>query len=335
MPPLSAFDSVMMSGVTPACSQANIVPVRPKPVKISSKISNAPQRSAIPRRRCSVPASWKRIPPAPCTSGSTISAGDAFGMPRQHQFERIAARRIRRQIDDDMLRQRAAEHIMHPGIGIAHRHRAGGVAVIAALERDELGLSRLAAIDPVLLRHLHRDLDRDRAGFRKEHAIEVARQQRREPPRQGQGLLVDQAAEHHMRHLGELPLHRLPDVRMVVAVAGGPPRRDAVDQLAAVGEHDAAARACARPQAAAAPSSSAYRAARRGRARLRTSDFDPSSAIIGQTCPLSMNSHGRSSARWTRRTCAARLCRPAGTAISGSSATAGGSCRSPATIILA
>ena len=32
-----------------------------------------------------------------------------------------------------------------------------------------------------------------------------------------------------------------PDVRMIVAVAGGPPRRDAVDQLAPVGEHDAAA----------------------------------------------------------------------------------------------
>src|SRR5207253_1517671 len=44
-----------------------------------------------------------------------------------------------------------------------------------------------------------------------------------------------------MRHGGELPFHRLPDVRMVVAVAGSPPRRDAVDQFATVGEHDAAA----------------------------------------------------------------------------------------------
>ena len=40
VPPVSAFPTVMMSGTTPACSQANIVPVRPKPVKISSKISS-------------------------------------------------------------------------------------------------------------------------------------------------------------------------------------------------------------------------------------------------------------------------------------------------------
>ena len=40
VPPVSAFDSVMMSGVTSAASQANRLPVRPKPVKISSKISS-------------------------------------------------------------------------------------------------------------------------------------------------------------------------------------------------------------------------------------------------------------------------------------------------------
>jgi len=39
---VSAFDNVMMSGTIPAASQANMVPVRPKPVKISSRISNTP-----------------------------------------------------------------------------------------------------------------------------------------------------------------------------------------------------------------------------------------------------------------------------------------------------
>ena len=38
VPPVKAFESVMMSGKTPAASQANRLPVRPKPVKISSKI---------------------------------------------------------------------------------------------------------------------------------------------------------------------------------------------------------------------------------------------------------------------------------------------------------
>jgi hypothetical protein len=36
VPPVSAFDSVTMSGATAA--DANIAPVRPKPVNISSKI---------------------------------------------------------------------------------------------------------------------------------------------------------------------------------------------------------------------------------------------------------------------------------------------------------
>ena len=129
----------MMSGTTPACSQANIVPVRPKPVKISSKISKAPQRSATARRRCKRRGVMETHAAGALHQRLDDQAGDAVGVPRQHQFERIAARRVRRQIDDDMLRQQAAEHIVHAGVRIAHRHRAGGVAVIAALERDELG----------------------------------------------------------------------------------------------------------------------------------------------------------------------------------------------------
>ena len=58
---------------------------------------------------------------------------------------------------------------------------------------------------------------------------------------------------------------------MVVAVAGRPPRGDAVDQLAPVGEHDARALACAPPLAAAARFSSGRRAARRAVARPCTS----------------------------------------------------------------
>ena len=62
-----------------------------------------------------------------------------------------------------------------------------------------------------------------------------------QPLRQRQRRLVHQAAEHDVRHRRELALDRCADVRMVVAVAGGPPRGDAVDQFAAVGQHDAAA----------------------------------------------------------------------------------------------
>ena len=41
-PPVMAFPMHMMSGSTPACSQAKSFPVRPKPVAISSNISSRP-----------------------------------------------------------------------------------------------------------------------------------------------------------------------------------------------------------------------------------------------------------------------------------------------------
>ncbi|CPL00054.1 adenosylmethionine-8-amino-7-oxononanoate aminotransferase [Bordetella pertussis] len=71
VPPVSALDRVTMSGRTPACSKANIVPVRPKPVKISSKINRMPYRSASSRNRASTCGSCSSMPPAPCTRGST------------------------------------------------------------------------------------------------------------------------------------------------------------------------------------------------------------------------------------------------------------------------
>ena len=51
--------------------------------------------------------------------------------------------------------------------------------------------------------------------------------------------LVRQPPEHHVRHGLQLTLHRLADVGVVVAVAGRPPGRYAIDQLAAVGQDDA------------------------------------------------------------------------------------------------
>ena len=44
-PPVMALPISMMSGCTSACSQANNLPVRPKPVAISSKIRSTPQLS--------------------------------------------------------------------------------------------------------------------------------------------------------------------------------------------------------------------------------------------------------------------------------------------------
>ena len=118
---------------------------------------------------------------------------------------------------------------------------------------------------------------------------------------------------------------------MVVAVAGGPPGGDAVDQLAPVGEHDAAALGAHHRQRRRAPSSSAHRAARCGRARRRTSRAagpviqcvrsasiqSCETAILPVAsnghrleCSHSTNSRRRSSASSSARACAARSPRP-------------------------
>ena len=82
------------------------------------------------------------MPPAPCTSGSTISP--AMSSPRVARKPASAASPggIAWQRQNDMLGQRAGEHRMHPVVGIAHRHGRECVAVIAALESDEARAAR-------------------------------------------------------------------------------------------------------------------------------------------------------------------------------------------------
>src|SRR5207245_2514217 len=64
----------MKSGRIPACSQANIVPVRPKPTAISSAMRCTWWRSQASRSSARYTGSYMRMPPAHCTSGSTITA---------------------------------------------------------------------------------------------------------------------------------------------------------------------------------------------------------------------------------------------------------------------
>ncbi len=67
----------MTSGATPACSAANSAPVRPNPVAISSKMSSTPWSSHASRSTRRYAGEWKDIPPAPCTTGSTITAASS------------------------------------------------------------------------------------------------------------------------------------------------------------------------------------------------------------------------------------------------------------------
>ena len=161
-------------------------------------------------------------------------------MALEQRRQSCRTRLIPRQIEHMMLGQKPVKQRVHSGLRIAYCHRASGVAVIAARKGDEFRAAADAAVEPILHRHLHGDFDRDRAGVGKKHPVEIARHQRSEPPRQGERLLVDQPAEHDMGHHRELALDRGADIGMAIAVTGGPPGGNAVDQLAPVCEHDAA-----------------------------------------------------------------------------------------------
>ena len=78
-PPVSPLDRAIRSGLSPACSEANRVPVRPNPVITSSAISRLPwlcTRSCTARRKS---GRTIRIPDAPWIRGSRITA--AVGVP--------------------------------------------------------------------------------------------------------------------------------------------------------------------------------------------------------------------------------------------------------------
>ena len=69
---MSALPTHITSGRTPAAPAAKNVPVRPNPVAISSKTSTSACSSATSRITRRHSASYTNIPPAPCSSGSTM-----------------------------------------------------------------------------------------------------------------------------------------------------------------------------------------------------------------------------------------------------------------------
>ena len=164
--------------------------------------------------------------------------GDLAGLLAHQGVERRFRGGVDRQGGDDLRRHHPGKQAVHAFFRIADGHRRQGVAVIAALERQEPGAAGDAAVDPVLQRHLHGDLDRHRAAFGEEHVVQVAGQQACKPGGQPIGRLVRQAAEHHVRRALQLCGHRRADVRVIVAVTGGPPGGDAVDKFAPVLQDD-------------------------------------------------------------------------------------------------
>lgn len=102
----------------------------------------------------------------------------------------------------------------------------------------ELG-AFLTAVEIILQRHFHRDLNGDRAGFCNENAVKVTRQHGSQASRERERRFVDHAAEHGVGHGVNLRLHGLYDMGVVIAVRCRPPGGDAVNQLPPVSERQA------------------------------------------------------------------------------------------------
>ena len=78
---------------------------------------------------------------------------DAAGVIQAGRIERLV-KTAGRPFHEDLARQHMREQAMHAGHGIAHRHGAGGIAVITAPGREEAGALLLADALLVLQGHL-------------------------------------------------------------------------------------------------------------------------------------------------------------------------------------
>ena len=152
-PAVSAFDRQTRSGVTAACSHANMRPVRPNPVSTSSAISSVLYWSHNRRTPARNSAGQTIIPPAACSMGS-MSTAATESPPRGAAFH-IAQGRARARLGT------ASGEKARVNIGVfAGRHRADRVAMIGVVESDESTALRLPEVAPVLAGELQRDFHR-------------------------------------------------------------------------------------------------------------------------------------------------------------------------------
>ncbi len=158
VPPVSALDRQMMSGTMPAWSQAKSEPVRPKPVMISSE----DQQAAMARRQRGDRS--QRVGAVEFHAAGALhqrfddDGGEAAALLGQQRVERRERQLVPGQIGYQLRRHVPGQNPMHALFGIADRHGAERVAVIAVAERQEAVAPGFAAVQPILHCHLHRGL---------------------------------------------------------------------------------------------------------------------------------------------------------------------------------
>ena len=176
------------SGATPSCSQANIVPVRPKPVATSSQISSTPWRVAELADRAQVAGRLDQDPGRALDQRLDDHRRDLVAVGGEQRARASAASPARDGVG--LEQQRPVGGVEE--VDAADRDRADRVAVVGLAELDEGGAAGVlaAALGLVLEGHLQRDLDRGRAGVRVEDAGEAGRgdlDQARRPARRRRG----------------------------------------------------------------------------------------------------------------------------------------------------
>ena len=130
-----------------------------------------------------------RMPPAPCSSGSMISAAtsarairqtmprSADSAPASRSSAASSPSKVEGKGSTATWHIRSRNRLKKPRAA-PDRHGAERVAVIAAVEGDQHAPPRLAAIGPILIGDLERDLDRGRAVVGEEHPGEIAGKER-------------------------------------------------------------------------------------------------------------------------------------------------------------
>ena len=187
------------------------------------------------------------MPPAPWTTGSRITAasssacarGELAHVRRPALIEaRVEA--VGRTLGEDVLGQHAGEQAVHAADRVAHGHRAGRVAVVAAADRQQARARSAPERALVLQAHLDRDLHRDRARSRRRTRARGPRARARSGARPARtaGSCVS-PPNITCAILPELLARGAVERRVAVAVDRAPPRGHAVDQLAAVGQAQA------------------------------------------------------------------------------------------------
>ena len=138
VPPVSALDRVTMSGIDAGLlageQRAGAAEAGEDLVEDQQQRRTGPPAA---RSRRSTAASWNSMPPAPCTSGSTMMPAISSRVPRQHGSSAAALASSVGRSTMTCCGQHPGEQRVHALFRIADRHGAGGVAVIAAAERHE------------------------------------------------------------------------------------------------------------------------------------------------------------------------------------------------------